>query len=58
MDSIIKLNELMVKTLRLQAAPNVEIDTFGGDPLEYNYFMQNFKDIVENFVAEVYKFVK
>ena len=51
-ESLIKLNELMVKTIRLQAAPKVEIDSFSGDPLEYDYFIQNFKDVVENLVEE------
>ena len=51
-DNIIRLNELMVKTLRLQAAPKVEIDAFAGDPLEYSYFIQNFKDVVENLIDD------
>ena len=48
--SLTKLNEIMVQTLKLQAAPKVEIDTFSGDPLEYGYFIENFKDVVENLV--------
>ena len=31
----------MVQTLKLQAAPKVEMDTFSGDPLEYGYFIEN-----------------
>ena len=45
-----KLNELMIKTLNLQSAPKVEIETFRGDPLEFSYFMECFKDVVENLV--------
>ena len=41
--NLMRLNELMVQTLKLQAAPKVEIDTFLGDPLEYGYFIENFK---------------
>ena len=40
----------MIQTLKLQAAPKVEIETFRGDPLEYSYFMDCFKDVVENLV--------
>ena len=47
---ITQLNELMIQTLKLQAAPKVEIETFRGDPLEYSYFMDCFKDVVENLV--------
>ena len=36
--------------MKLQAAPDVEIDTFSGDPLEFTYFIKNFKDIIESTV--------
>ena len=49
---LLKLNELMVETLKLQSAPKVEIDTFAGDPLEYNYFIETFKDVVENLITD------
>ena len=50
--SLLKLNELMVQTLKLQAAPKAEIDSFSGDPMEYNYFVENFRDVVENMIQE------
>ena len=50
--SLVKLSELMVQTLKLQAAPKVEIDKFSGDPLEYSYFIENFKDAVENLIED------
>ena len=40
----------MAKMMSLQAAPSVEIDIFSGDPLDYNYFITNFKEIVESTV--------
>ena len=40
----------MTQIVKLQAAPEVEIDTFSGDPLEYTYFIKNFKDIIESTV--------
>ena len=50
--SLLKLNELMVQTLKLQAAPKAEIDSFSGDPMEYNYFVENFRDVVENMIDD------
>ena len=41
------VNEL-VNLIKQQAAPDVEIDVFSGDPLEYTYFITNFKEIVES----------
>ena len=37
-----------MQTMKLYAAPKVEIDIFYGVPLEYSYFLENFKDVVEN----------
>ena len=37
----------LTKLIKQQAAPEVEIDVFSGDPLEYAYFITNFKEIVE-----------
>ena len=51
-NSLVKLNELIIKTMRQQAAPKPEIETFNGDPLEFDFFMENFKDGVESFVDD------
>ena len=48
----VKLSELMVQTLKLQSAPKADIDIFTGDPLEYNYFVESFKDVVENLIDD------
>ena len=37
----------LLNLIKQQAAPDVEIDVFSGDPLEYTYFITNFKEIVE-----------
>ena len=37
----------LTNLIKQQAAPEVEIDVFSGDPLEYAYFITNFKEIVE-----------
>ena len=39
--------EMMSKLLRQQAAPDVNIDIFTGDPVDYHYFIEVFNDVVE-----------
>ena len=39
--------EMMSKLLRQQAAPDVNIDIFTGDPVDYHYFIAVFNDVVE-----------
>ena len=41
----------MCKLLSQQSAPNVDIDMFDGNPLEFNYFMSIFEEIVESKVV-------
>ena len=36
---VMELNQAMMKIVKLQAAPDVDIDTFSGDPLEYLYYV-------------------
>ena len=50
--NLVKLSEMMVQTLKLQSAPKADIDTFGGDPLEYIYFIESFKDVVEQLIDD------
>ena len=38
---------MMSKLLRQQAAPDVDIDIFSGDPVEYHYFIAVFEEVVE-----------
>ena len=35
-----------------QSAPNVDIDVFSGDPMEYQYFMATFREVVEKKIAD------
>ena len=44
------LAKQLSEIVKLQAAPEVKIDSFSGDPLEFTYFIQNFKDIIESTV--------
>ena len=41
------LSRMMCDLLRHQSAPEVEIETFRGDPLEYHYFISVFREVVE-----------
>ena len=38
---------MMSKLLRQQAAPDVDIDIFSGDPVDYHYFIAVFEEVVE-----------
>ena len=42
-----ELSQMMCNLLRHQSAPNVEIETFTGNPLDYHYFTSVFKEAVE-----------
>ena len=45
------INKMMCNLLLHQSAPDVEIDTFKGDPLKYHYFMSVFTKAVEKKVS-------
>ena len=42
-----ELSQMMCNLLHQQSAPNVEIETFIRNPLDYHYFMSVFKEAVE-----------
>ena len=35
--------KMLCKLLKQQCAPEVDVDTFAGDPQEYHFFMEVFK---------------
>ena len=43
---------MMRRLLRRQAAPELEIDVFDGNPMEFHYFMAVFKEVVEKKVTD------
>ena len=45
------ISKMMCNLLLRQSAPDVEIDTFKGDPLKYHYFMSVFTKAVEKKVS-------
>ena len=42
------ITEMMCELLRQQAAPELEIDIFDSNPMDFDYFMAVFKEVVEN----------
>ena len=42
-----ELSQMMYNLLHHQSAPNMEIETFMGNPLDYHHFMLVFKEVVE-----------
>ena len=44
---------MMCKLLSQQSAPNVDIDIFDGNPLEFNYFMSIFEEMAESKVIDL-----
>ena len=42
------VTEMMCELLRQQAAPDLEIDIFDGNPMDFHYFTAVFKEVVEN----------
>ena len=48
----VNIVEMMCKLVNQQAAPEIDIDVFGGDPLEFHYFMAAFGETVEKRLEE------
>ena len=46
------VTELKCKLLNQQNAPELDIDTFDGDPIEFHYFMAIFHEVVEGKVDD------
>ena len=44
----IDTNEILCRLMKQQSAPEVDIDSFDGNLLNYRYFMAIFKEVVEN----------
>ena len=48
------INKMICNQLLHPSAPDVEIDTFKGDPLEYHYFMSVFTESVEKKISDLH----
>ena len=44
---------MMSKLIRQQAAPDVDIDIFSGDPVDYHYFISVFEEVVEKKIDDL-----
>ena len=44
----IDTTEILCRLMKQQSAPEVDFDCFDGNPLNYQYFMAIFKEVVEN----------
>ena len=51
-DELSLFSESIVKIWNLGAAPEVTIDTFSRDYMEFQYFMATFKEVVESKVSD------
>ena len=47
-----KVAEMMCKLVNQQSAPEIDIDVFGGNPLEFHYFMAVFDEAVEKKIED------
>ena len=47
-----EVSKILCQLLKQHGAPEVEIDVFSGDPLEYHYFMEIFKEVVEKRIKD------
>ena len=46
------ISEMMCRLLKQQSAPEIEIDVFDGNPMEFHYFMAVFNEVVEKRVDD------
>ena len=49
---VYSVNEMMCQLLNQQPAPEIEIDIFDGNPMEFHCFMPVFKEVVEKRVDD------
>ena len=47
-----EMSRMLYSLLQQQSAPDVDIQTFAGDPLEYHFFMSSFTEAVERKVDD------
>ena len=46
--SLIEVSDVLCQLLKQQSAPDVDIDVFDGNPLNFKYFMSLFRQVVES----------
>ena len=48
----VNVAEMMCKLVNQESAPEIDIDVFGGNPLEFHYFMAVFDEVVEKKIED------
>ena len=43
-----EVSKMLCKLIQQQGVPEIDRDAFSGDPLEYIYFMEVIKEVIEN----------
>ena len=46
--SSIEVSDVLCQLLKQQSAPDVDINVFDGNPLNFKYFMTFFREVVES----------
>ena len=49
----VNVPEMMCKLVNEQSVPEIDIDVFGGNPLEFHYFMAVFHEAVEKKIEDL-----
>ena len=47
-----EMYDLLINMIQQQAAPEVELKCFHGNPLEYNHFVDLFREVGEKWIPE------
>ena len=47
--------EMMCKLVNEQSAPEIDIDVFGGNPLQFHYFMAVFHEAIEKKIEDLHE---
>ena len=47
-----EMYDLLIDMIQQQAAPAVELECFDGNPLEYNHFLDLFREVVDKWISE------
>ena len=52
--SSIKVSYVLCQFLKQQSAPDLDIDVFNGNPLNFKYFMTWFREVVERKIEDAH----
>jgi len=52
LEEVSQTNRLLVQLLQQQAAPQIELECYDGDPLEFKHFIKTFEQAVETKISD------